>query len=50
AIAKRAYKEGRAVLDVAIEDSGLDAAVLRRLLAPAALTRGGVQSGSTGGG
>ncbi len=50
AIAKRAYKEGRAVLDVAIEDSGLDAAVLRRLLAPAALTRGGVQTGSTGGG
>ena len=50
AIAKRAYKERRPVLDVALEDSGLDAAVLRRLLAPAALTRGGVQTGSTGSG
>jgi len=50
AIAKRAYKEGRPVLDVAIEDSGLPAAELRRLLDPAALTRGGIRGGSTGGG
>ncbi|MDQ2701939.1 MAG: class II fumarate hydratase [Pseudomonadota bacterium] len=43
AIAKRAYKEGRPVFDVALEDSGLGAAELRRLLDPAALTRGGIQ-------
>ena len=43
AIAKRAYKEGRPVFDVALEDSGLGAAELRRLLDPAALARGGIQ-------
>jgi len=43
AIAKRAYKENRPVLDVALEDSGLDAATLKKLLDPAALTRGGIQ-------
>jgi fumarate hydratase class II len=43
AIAKRAYQEGRPVFDVALEDSGLGAAELRRLLDPAALTRGGIQ-------
>ena len=43
AIAKRAYREGRPVFDVALEDSGLPAAELRRLLDPAALTRGGIQ-------
>ncbi len=42
AIAKRAYREGRPVLDVAIEDSGLPAAELRKLLDPAALTGGGI--------
>ena len=41
-IAKRAYAEGRPVLDVAREDSGLDDKTLRRLLDPAALTRGGI--------
>ncbi|GAA3917550.1 class II fumarate hydratase [Luteimonas lutimaris] len=45
AIAKRAYKEGRPVLDVALEDSGLPAAELRKLLDPKALTRGGIQGG-----
>jgi fumarate hydratase class II len=45
AIAKRAYKEGRPVFDVALEDSGLPAAELRRLLDPAALTRGGIHGG-----
>ena len=45
AIAKRAYKENRPVLDVAIEDSGLPAAELRRLLDPAALTKGGIEAG-----
>ena len=43
AIAKRAYREGRPVFDVAVEDSGLPAAELRRLLDPGALTRGGIQ-------
>ncbi|WDI95151.1 class II fumarate hydratase [Xanthomonas campestris] len=50
AIAKRAYKEQRPVLDVAKEDSGLSEAELRRLLDPAALTRGGIQTGGGGGG
>jgi fumarate hydratase class II len=50
AIAKRAYAEGRAVFDVALEDSGLSAAELKRLLDPAALTRGGIHSGGGGGG
>ena len=50
AIAKRAYKEGRAVLDVAIEDSRLSEAELRRLLDPKALTTGGIHAGSSAGG
>ena len=44
-IAKRAYAEKRPVLEVALEDSGLDEKTLRRLLDPAALTRGGIASG-----
>jgi len=50
AIAKRAYAENRPVLDIALEDSGLSAKQLARLLDPAALTRGGIQSGGGGGG
>ena len=42
-IAKRAYREGRPVLDVAHEETGLPQAQLKRLLDPAALTRGGVR-------
>ena len=42
AIAKRAYAEGRPVLEVAIEDSGLAPAELKRLLDPALLTQGGI--------
>src|SRR3546814_13581915 len=45
AIAKRAYKEGRPVFDVALDDSGLPAARLKKLLDPAALTRGGTPRG-----
>jgi fumarate hydratase class II len=45
AIAKRAYAEGRPVFDVALEMSGLKEDELRRLLDPAALTRGGLQGG-----
>ncbi len=50
AIAKRAYAEGRPVLAVALEDSGLDEARLRRLLDPVALTRGGIHTGAGGAG
>jgi len=50
AIAKRAYKEQRPVLDVALEDSGLKEAELRRLLDPTALTAGGIQAGGGGAG
>ena len=42
AIAKRAYREGRPVLEVAIEDSGRAEGELRRLLDPLQLTSGGV--------
>lgn len=50
AIAKRAYKENRPVFDVALEDSGLSAAQLKKLLDPAALTKGGIHAGGAGGG
>jgi fumarate hydratase class II len=50
AIAKRAYAEGRPILDVAVEMSGLPEKRLRRLLDPAALTRGGIQGSGGGGG
>ena len=42
-IAKRAYAEGRAVIDVATEMTDLSAEDLNRILSPAELTRGGVQ-------
>lgn len=41
-IAKKAYKQGRAIIDVAAEDTELDRATLERLLNPAHLTQGGV--------
>jgi fumarate hydratase class II len=50
AIAKRAYAENRPVLEVALEDSGLDEATLRRLLDPLALTGGGVPADVAAGG
>jgi fumarate hydratase class II len=34
------------VLDIAIEDSGLSAVELRKLLDPVALTKGGIHEGS----
>jgi fumarate hydratase class II len=49
AIAKRAYAEGRPVYEVALEMSGLTADELRRLLDPAALTRGGLSGGGGSG-
>ena len=48
AIAKKAYRERRPVMEVALEDSGLDARTLKRLLDPAALVKGGRHG--TGGG
>jgi fumarate hydratase class II len=42
-IAKRGYKEGRPVLEVAREMTELSEEELRRLLDPAALTRGGIR-------
>jgi fumarate hydratase class II len=42
AIAKRAYREGRPILDVARDETGMSEAELKTLLDPAALTRGGV--------
>ena len=50
AIAKRAYKEGRPVLEVALEDSGLPESKLRTLLDPAALTAGGIHTAAGGSG
>ena len=50
AIAKRAYKDGRPVLEVAVEMTGLPEKQLRKLLDPAALTRGGIESGVGSGG
>jgi fumarate hydratase class II len=49
AIAKRAYAEGRPVFDVALEMSGLKEEELRRLLDPAALTKGGLHGGGSSG-
>jgi fumarate hydratase class II len=50
AIAKRAYAEGRPVLDIAAEMSGLPEKQLRKLLDPVALTKGGIREGSSAGG
>ena len=49
AIAKRAYREKRTVLEVALEDSGLDQDTLRAALDPLKLTRGGEVKGEKGG-
>ncbi len=43
-IAKIAYQEGRPIIDVANEQTDLSTAELERLLDPAKLTQGGVQS------
>lgn len=44
AIAKRAYAEGRPVIDVAVEMTDLSEDELRRLLDPVDLTKGGIRS------
>ena len=43
AIAKKAYKDKRPIMDVAREDSGLSDAELKKLLNPLKLTEGGIQ-------
>jgi fumarate hydratase class II len=43
AIAKMAYRQGRPIIEVAMEETDLDEERLRQLLDPAALTRGGVR-------
>ncbi|HZP11387.1 MAG TPA: class II fumarate hydratase [Nevskiaceae bacterium] len=50
AIAKRAYKEGRSVLDVAREATGMSERELKRLLDPLALTKGGIHGPGGAGG
>jgi fumarate hydratase class II len=49
ATAKKAYKEGRPILDVALETTGLSRKELKALLDPEALTKGGIHGGSAGG-
>jgi len=49
AIAKKAYAEGRPILDVAAEVTGRPRAELAKLLDPAELTTGGIKGGGGGG-
>ncbi len=49
ATAKQAYKEGRPIIDVAVETTGLPRKQLEQLLDPVALTKGGIHGGSAGG-
>jgi len=49
ATAKKAYKEGRPIIDVALETTGLPRKQLEQLLDPAALAKGGIHGGSAGG-
>jgi len=50
AIAKQAYKEGRAIREVAEQETDLGAAKLKKLLDPLELTQGGIKGGGAGGG
>ena len=50
ATAKKAYKEKRPILDVALETTGLPRKQIEALLDPLALTRGGVHDGGSSGG
>ena len=50
AIAKKAYAEGKPVLEVAQKMTDLSREELKRLLDPAELTRGGIKGGTSGGG
>jgi len=50
ATAKQAYKEGRPILDVARETTGLSEKELKKLLDPAVLAKGGIHGAPSGGG
>jgi fumarate hydratase, class II len=50
AIAKKAYAQGRPILEVAAEMTDLPREQLAKLLDPAELTRGGIKGGGGGGG
>lgn len=51
AIAKKAYAEGRSIIDVAMAETGMTETELKKLLDPATLTRGGIsESGGNSGG
>ncbi len=46
AMAKKAYKEHRAIMDVALETTGLSQGELKKLLDPLTLTKGGIHNRS----
>jgi fumarate hydratase class II len=50
AIAKKAYAEGKPILEVAAKNTDLSPADLKALLDPLELTRGGIKGGTSGGG
>ncbi|MEO6080707.1 MAG: class II fumarate hydratase [Steroidobacteraceae bacterium] len=50
AIAKKAYAEGKPIIEVAAKNTDLPLAQLQALLDPAALTQGGIKGGTSGGG
>jgi fumarate hydratase class II len=50
AIAKKAYAEGKPILEVAAKNTDLPPEELKRLLDPADLARGGIKGGTSGGG
>jgi fumarate hydratase class II len=50
ATAKQAYKEGRPIIEVAVETTGVGKEELQVLLDPLALTKGGIREGGGGGG
>lgn len=49
ATAKKAYKQQRPIMDVALETTGLSKDELKKLLDPLTLTRGGIHGGGGGG-
>jgi fumarate hydratase, class II len=50
AIAKKAYAEGKPILEVAAKNTDLPLEQLKALLDPTALTEGGIKGGTSGGG
>lgn len=49
-IAKRAYAEGRTLLEIALEETDFDETSLRQLLDPSELVKGGIHAGMSGAG